>query len=317
MKKIKYIVSIKGLDTPQGSITFSALKHIINALSVGSERALRLVLEGESVKKGPIPEWLARSSDFVLTGVRKGSTSLVIQAPQLGDIAPEQIKQQDLWNEVPSPEDTALSILSKSVRDANRENYDSDRYDPGVLDALLECKRLLNGDDIQIKISSKERATEGFTLKRSAFDKIEALKLATPEPQAVLISGFFDMIQHSRRRFTLRMENNEVVRGKIDEGSFSVESMRDLWGKKVTIKGTMYYAASKKPRLIEAQVIVAQRAGDEILRDLKLPLQVSEVITHLHKESHQGIVSEIWGKWPGDESTEQILEALKERKTVN
>ena len=76
MKPVRYKISIKGLPTPSGSITFSVLRRTIDVLCEGSERALRLALEGASIKTGRTPSWLSKSTDFVLRGVRRGSTSM-------------------------------------------------------------------------------------------------------------------------------------------------------------------------------------------------------------------------------------------------
>lgn len=60
---------------------------MLNAIYEGSERALRLAIEGESVKVGRLPDWLEKSADLVLKGIKKGSTVLVFDAPTLGDVA--------------------------------------------------------------------------------------------------------------------------------------------------------------------------------------------------------------------------------------
>ncbi len=86
---VQYTVSLKGLPTPKGTITFSALKSIIDILSEGSERALRLALEGESVKRGIVPTWLSVCQfefqpDFLLSawlmarGVKRRNISLLM-----------------------------------------------------------------------------------------------------------------------------------------------------------------------------------------------------------------------------------------------
>ncbi|MBI3766526.1 MAG: hypothetical protein HY277_08520 [Ignavibacteriales bacterium] len=313
LHKVEYSVSVKGLPTPSGTIAFSALKKIVEALAEGSERVLRLALEGASMKKGPLPTWLSNSTDFVLTGIRKGSTTLEFSAPTLGSVAGEQIRQQDLWNIVPQPDETALSVLSRSGSDAERENLDSSLYDSGVLDTLLGFKRILDDDNVKISLTSKERKQDAFRLDKEAFVKIENLKITTPEPQSVLVTGFFNMIEHSRRRFQLTLETGTTVQGKIDEGSIAVEQMRELWGKKVTIKGILYFAASKKPRFLEAQVINPRQRGDEVVSTINLPLQTTEVDSKIRRVSDQSVVSEIWGKWPGEENIEDLLTALKEQ----
>jgi hypothetical protein len=312
MKRVRYTVSVKGLPTPRGSISFSALRKILDLLADGSERALRLALEGESVKTGPVPEWLAQSAEFILTAIRPGSTTLVFDAPTLGEVASDQIRQPDLWETVPAPDETALTVLAKSVADAEQENLDSERYDLGVLETLLGFKRILAEDNIKIRLASAKGRREGFTLDSHAFQKIERIKKSTPEPQAALLTGYLNLIQHSERKFQLKLENGQTVRGRIDESLISLEQLRSLWGKKVTIKGILYFAASQKPRLFEAQVINPRQVGDHVLATLSLPLPRMDVLAQVKRQvSSKDIVSEIWGKWPGDESIDDILGSLE------
>lgn len=315
IKQVYYKVSIKGLPTPKGAITFSALRRIIDILSDGSERALRLALEGESVKKGPVPTWLAKSTDFILTAIGPGSTTLEFSVPTLGEIASEQIQQQDLWNTVPEPDETALTLLSKSIIDAEQENLESERYDSGILDTLLGFKKILEDDNLNIQLTSESRKQDNFKIDNVALQKIEKLKIETPDPQAVLLTGFCNLIQHSNRRFDLTLEDGRTVRGKIDEKAIALEQLRNLWGKKVTIKGIIYFTASKKPRFLEAQIITARQIGDEAFKTINLPLPTMEIVSKVREKSNQKIVSDIWGKWPGDENVDDILNALKEPRT--
>ncbi|MDI6779201.1 MAG: hypothetical protein QME25_03255 [Bacteroidota bacterium] len=314
IKQVHYKVSITGLQVPKGAIAFSALRRIIDILSDGSERALRLALEGGSVKKGPIPTWLAKSTDFILTGMRPGSTILELGVPTLGEIASEQIQQQDLWNTVPQPEETALTLLSKSIIDAEKEDLESERYDSGILETLLGFKKILEDNNLNIRLTSETRKQDNFKIDNAALQKIEKLKIETPEPQAVLLTGFCNMIKHSQRRFDLTLEDGRTVHGKIDEKAIALEQLRNLWGKKVTIKGIIYFTASKKPRLLEAQIITPSQIGDEAFKAINLSLPTMEIVSKVREKSNKKIVSDIWGKWPGDENVDDLINALKESR---
>lgn len=309
---VKYTVALKGLETPSGAITFSALRGIVDILSEGSERALRLALEGASIKQGKPPAWLTQSTDFVLKGLKKGSTVLEIEAPTLGSVAEEQIRQTDLWNNVPLPEETAITLLTRSVNDAEQEDLDSEKYDRGVLETLLGFKRLLDGKDLRIELHSEQRKSDRFTLDKLSYKKIEKIRRETPEPQAVLLTGFLNMIEHSQRRFQLTLEDGKMVRGRIIESLINLEEIRNLWGKKVTVKGILQYAPSKKPSFLEAEVITPKQIGDEIFNTIPIAFQVHDVLVQAQKSVFsQNIVSEIWGKWPGDESIDELLQDLK------
>ena len=311
MKTVKYKISLKGLSTERGTISFTMLSKVVDLLVNGSERALRLAVEGKSVKVGTTPAWLSQSTEFVLKKIGKGSTVLEFEAPTLKETAQERIRQQDLWYTVPEPNDTAITLLSNSIRDAEEEKMESDRYDRGMLDTLLGFRQILENDKIKIELRSRSRLKDNFTIDAVRYKNIERVRTAAPESQAVLVSGYFNVIEHSERKFTLTLENKQTVHGKIDEGLINVEEMRRMWGKKVTIKGTVHYLASGKPRMLEAHHIQARQVGDEILASLPMPVHEPQ-LSFLPKSgtSSKGIVHEIWGKWPGDESIEELLEEL-------
>jgi hypothetical protein len=318
MKSVRYKISIHGLTTPNGKISFSKLKAIAETFCEGAERALRLAIEGQSIKKGPAPAWLSNSTDFILAGISKGSTTLVIDAPILDEAARHQIRQMDLWHTPPQARDTALTVLSQSLHDASSEKLESERYDTGVLDALLNFKQLLRDNGLSIRLISDKRPDENFVLDNAALNAIQKVKQATPEPQAVLVSGVLDSIVHSKKRFQLTMKNRLSVQGKIDESAVPVERLRKLWGQQVTIKGIIHFKASGKPRFLEAQMIEASQAGDGIFETLKPSQTPAQIWANVKSEiSERNVFAEIWGKWPGDESIEEILAALQQNRAAN
>jgi hypothetical protein len=93
---LKYKLKLTGLKTPSGTISILALKDLVDTLVETAERGLRLAVQGESVKRGPVPGWLTRSLDFTITGLKKGSTTLTLEAPALGETAEKRIQQQDV-----------------------------------------------------------------------------------------------------------------------------------------------------------------------------------------------------------------------------
>jgi hypothetical protein len=291
-----------------------ALKEVCELLLGAAERGLRLAVEGASVKRGRLPGWLTKSLELTATGIKKGSTVLSILAPVLGETAKEQIQQQDFWYIAPEPEDTALTLLSKSVRDTTAEAIDSNAYDGGVLDSLLEFKPFLKHFAAKIELKCVSRPRERFELGERELTKIERLKAKIPEPRAVVLSGRFDVIEHQKKRFHLVFANGESLLGTIDTEHLDVEHMRQFWGKNVTIKGIVHFRPSGKPRLIEAQVIKPMEEGEEVFGTLlEEPSQI-ELLKSVRETAaaRQGWLKEVWGKWPGDEPIEDLLAALKQ-----
>jgi len=312
MKTRKYQFKLTGLVSPSGTISLKALEDVCDLLLEAAERGLRLAVEGTSVKRGRLPAWLSQSLDLKLVGLSKGSTVLGIEAPLLGQTAKEQIRQQDFWYVVPKPDDTALTLLAQSIHDTTAEDLESNSYDGGVLDGLLQFKPFLKGSAEKVELRCVSRPGERFKIDEPELAKIQRLKVKTPEPRAVVISGLFDVIEHNKKRFDLVLSKGDSLPGTIDAEHLDVEHMRQFWGKKVTIKGLVHFRPSRKPRLIEAQVIKPMEEGEEVFETLPEEPSQIEFLNSVRETSaaRQGWLKEVWGKWPGDEPIEELLAAL-------
>jgi hypothetical protein len=319
MKSVRYELKINGLQSRTGTISIRALRDIADRILECSERGLRLALQGESVVVGRIPQWLTDSLDVTVTGLKRGSTRLVLEAPPLGETAPDRIRQPDLWYTTPSPDDTALTLLYKSVRDTTAENLESDTYDSGVLEGLLSFRSILPRTAQSIELTCLNRSEERFELGAPEIEKIERLKTHTPEPAAFVISGQLDMIAHSSKRFLLRVAASQAIPGTIDEKSLNLENMREFWGKKVTVKGTVYFRPSGSVRLVEAQMIKVAEIGEEVFEKLPSPRYARELFEALPKPAvaRESSLTAIWGQWPGDEPIDELLALLRETRREN
>ena len=81
MKTLKYNLKLEGLDSRPGTISTRALFKLLEQFTSCAELGLRLAIEGQSSRPGPAPKWLEKATDFVFTGLKKGSTILGIEAP--------------------------------------------------------------------------------------------------------------------------------------------------------------------------------------------------------------------------------------------
>jgi hypothetical protein len=315
LKTIDYKVNILGLTNKKGSISISALKEITGALLKGSDRVLRLFIEGRSTKSGKNPDWLKKSLDFTITGIKAGSTVIELEAPVLEEAIPEQLIQRKSGVNSISPDDTALSMLSKSIADAYAENMESDYFDSGVLDALLSFNTIIKKYAKELKITSKTKAEDNFRISSEEIKTIKKIKIEPPGPHTIVIAGFFNLIEHSNRRFQLKLEDGISIEGIMDPLLVDSENMRELWGKKVTVKGKALYKPSGKLRSLEAQLVKSFESGDKILQKIpgarKRTKLTGELVTE--KKSNQQALRKIWGKWPGDESIEELLALLDGR----
>jgi hypothetical protein len=312
MSNVKYELRVKGLSVPDGTIPVRALLELLQGLVDTAERGLRLAVEGESVKRGKVPAWIAAATNLNFTGLKTGSTILGIEAPRFRDTIGPRLENQSHHFFQVSPEETALSLVSRSIRDATAENRESDYFDVGVLNGLLELAPFLRNYASSFELSAEGKSVPEFELSVSGIEKVEKLKRETPEPQAFVVTGILDEIEHSNRRFQLSLADGNSIPGRIDEEFMTVEDLRQFWGKPVTIKGTVYFKSSGRVQLVESHLVRAAEPGEEIFNELPVADSTPELFEASQlKPGYVSPFKEVRGQWPGDESMETILGALR------
>jgi hypothetical protein len=311
MKTLKYRLKLEGLDSPAGTISTRALFELLKQFTACTERGLRLAIEGQSNKSGPIPKWLETATDFSFTGIETGSTILAIEAPVLKEVIPEQVVQQDLWGKAPDPQDTAISYIGRSVRDMADENMESNNFDAGVLAGLLELKPFLAGYAKTIRIHCENRKKDDFKIDLPIIEKVEKLKTCIPEPRVFMLSGQLEQIRYNKKGFHLEVAGGQSIPGKINEEFMGIEELRDLWGKKVTIKGVVNFKPSGKMRFLEAQMIKPKEDGEEIFESAPASQTEFEFARQVTIEKNRrDWLKDLMGQWPGDEPIEDLIKEL-------
>jgi hypothetical protein len=312
MSNVKYELRVKGLSVPDGTIPVRALLDLLQGLIDTAERGLRLAVEGESVKRGKAPTWIGAAIDLNFTGLKTGSTVLGIEAPTFRDTIGGRLDNQEHNFFQVAPEDTALSLVSRSIRDATHENRESDYFDAGVLNGLLQLSPFFKNYARSLELTVEGNPRPEFVLRADDMEKVERLKKQTPEPQAFVVTGMLDEIEHTNRRFQVRLSDDRSIPGRVDEEFMTVEDLRDFWGKRVTVKGMVYFKPSGKVQLLESHFVRAAEPGEEIFDELPIADSAPELFDTSHfKAGYVSPFKEVRGSWPGDEPLETILEALR------
>ncbi|MDX2079954.1 MAG: hypothetical protein SFU53_04160 [Terrimicrobiaceae bacterium] len=310
MSTCRYEFHVNGLATGEGRIAASALRELLEDVTECAGKALRLAVEGTSVKAGRPPTWLDSAVDFTVTGIGPGCTMVSVEAPVLSELLGEDLNQAHFFADAPSGEDTALSLFSRSVRATMVGDMESNSYDRGVLKSLLGFRRLFRGVASSIELRSPDRAADEVTFGLAEIEKVERLRHRIPEPQAFVVSGKLDSIHHSEKRFWLELPDGQKVPGRVDEEFLSAEDLRDLWGGKVTIKGLVHFRPSGKVQLLEAQTLTAAGTGDEVFA-VSPRIEESPLLFDTARID-SSTIGQLRGKWPGDESIDELLDALRD-----
>lgn len=312
---MQYHIELRGLSDAPGTIDIVALRDVLNALIDAAGRSLRLVVEGRSTRRGTLPAWITNSVRFRLTDLQEGSTVLPVDVPRLGDTASEVINQTELWRDLPKPEETVLAVLGRSIADIGRADREGGRYDRGVLEAVGSFGRILrNGESIHLRKVSEDAVS--YEITRTHVAHAKTLKDETPDPRAVVVPGTINVIKHAPLSFELQSRDGRTIPGHAENITGEKERLRELWSKKVTVEGMGQFTPSGNLRFIEARVVRAFQPRDAFFEHTFKKVEsraAREVATGAEEarrfDAGSGI-EKIRGMWPGDESIEELLEAL-------
>ena len=316
MERARYDIELRGFNAAPGTIDAVALRDLLDALIGASEKALRLALEGSSTRRGPKPTWLTDSVRFLITDLREGSTIVPVQVPFLRDAAEDVVKQRDFWHATPDPKATALTVLSEVIEDVAHNDRESLRYDKGVLKALGTFGRIItNGESITIRDIETPGST--FEITRRHIQQAEALAHDTPDPFSVILSGTLDVIEHSQRAFRLLTAEGKTVRGSVESGAITEQDMRELWGESVTLQGNAHFTPGGTLRFIETRTIGPARSSDTFFEQSKKHIEEKAASRQRPLAEQDPAqfdagtdVQNSRGAWPGDESIDEILDAI-------
>ena len=311
----RYDFRIRGLRTTEGQIKVQDLLRALDALIKVSQRATSLLATGEGTCKGARPAWLNGALDFTVTGLTAGSTVIGVESPRLAHLAGSPFAQDDLWLDSvrPEPDDTALDLASQAIREAQAQEASGDRFDGAVLDAIVGLGNAVRSDDVCYELSTTAAKSIGFVLDRPACREIKARRRSIPRPQAFIVSGKLDQIAHGSRRFQIEVGDGAVLYGRWSAEAGDLEALRPLWGKPATVRGMVHFKANGQPRLIEADRIAASDDRDRVFEKLQ-QAEESLLPGSMNLRGQLGRAAnfmDLVGTWPGDESVEELLAALR------
>lgn len=315
MNRIPYDIRIEGLNAEAGTITASQLRDVLDALVDAAGRSLRLSIEGTSTVRGRRPQWLEDATEFIVTGLEKGSTTLPMEAPRLGEVAGDVINQRDMWEDRPSPSETTLSLLARALQAVEQNDRESGRYDRGVLKAVSAFGSVI-GNGETVCVVNRETGESTFEIRHTHVQNARKLKDDTPPTQMVVLSGHLIAIKAQPRAFKLRTQDGKTVRGKVQASAIDAEKLREMWDHKVTVEGKAHFTPAETLRFIEARTLRPFRKRDQFFEKSKD--EIEEEAKHhrpLSKRDQRSMdassgLRSFRGSWPGDESIDTLLEAL-------
>jgi hypothetical protein len=306
----RHTIRLSGDRARGARIQGSVLGDLTAVLLDATRGALRLRVEGRSTARGSLPAWLGAAADFEIVGIEAGSTLLVVEAPTLLEAAPALFAQQALFEPVDSAE-SAFGVMEQTLRAAVGGRSDSDLFDQPLLSVFRRFDRILTAGFSSIELTNGRTLADRVVVDCDSVAAVDRMIRTTPEPQRARVAGTLDTIRHSDRMFTLLLDDGKAVKGIAD--GFAAEQLADLFGQSVTVAGTAIFRPSGALLRIEADSI--ERAGPEAAVWSRVPAPLFGGVDVPSLRQPQGLrsgVNAIIGRWPGEETEEEIAMALRE-----
>lgn len=243
-------------------------------------------------------------------GIESGSTTLLIEAPSLLEAAPALFGQQELFEPIDAA-DSAFGVMQQTLQTALQGRSDSDLFDQPLLSTFCRFERVLATGFSSINLTDGSSNRKAVVIDDRSMTAVDRLIRSTPEPQRTRVAGRLDTIRHSDRMFTLLMNDGKAVRG-IAEG-VATGQLAHLFGEGVVVSGNAVFRASGSLLRLEADGI--DPAGPDAAVWARVPTPLFRTMETAGLRQPQGPrsgVNAVIGRWPGEESDEEIAAALRE-----
>jgi hypothetical protein len=285
------------------------LKAIPNALRY----AIRMAFEGRSRAPGKRPEWLMAAADVRFVGHEgQDDTVLQFEVPQLGEAAAKIYDQGELWSTRPEPSDTAFDLLGDVIAEVGSRNEDSLKFDRPLLNQITRFRPLITGTLTEMAITG-QRYTAGHAavLTPAIIDIARSFSSEMPQPRRVRITGRLDMLRASTQAFGLILADGQEIPGVFVRGD--IGELAPFFRESVLVLGKAVYRPSGRLLRIDAEAVSLPTPQDQFFSHVPEPRRKKLDLRELHQaQSHKKGLAAIYGKWPGDESDEEVEEVLKE-----
>lgn len=301
--KKDYSVLLEGVDARD--LALGVLRDLCDLFLEGSQRSARLVAEGRSGARGPAPAWLTLAADLRVSKFAPGSLNLGLQAPRLADVAPEIFAQQQLFPAGTTSDASAFDLLLDAAEDAAQGKRDSERLDAGVLDILGRASALFAKGGTRLTIGGAGRTQ--VVIDPTAAHTIRKLADETPPSRMTRVRGMLDTLTVSTKSLILRLEDGRQLRGFATE--VAIETLKSLHGMDAVLEGQVTFRPSGEALRIQVESAFSATPGDVLWAQLpKVEPTVSKARTSVAPTG----LDAFFGKWPGDETDEQLANALRE-----
>lgn len=309
----KHTMTLLGGTRGQLRVPADVLLETVGALLEGARQATRFFVDGESTRKGPRPAWLDAACNIEVTGLTAGSAVVAIEAPALADAAPDRFggthqvslfaEPQRLIDSGSSAVDIFAGVLA-SVVQGDKERVLADR---ALLDTCVRFARAARDGFDGVQLEGIAGLDAPLVVRRDDVAKIELLRDETPGPKAVRVTGTLDTISATKSDVVLTLADGTAVAARLD--AHDNEQLKTLFGSRVVVSGMAQFRPSGRLLVIDVEHLGPARDGDVVFESA--PKATARPVASLLPQDEALGVSAFFGTWPGEETDEELLDALE------
>jgi hypothetical protein len=309
MNTIHHTVTVESGRAYGGRIPPALCGLILTSLEDDLKRSISMAFRGASRVAGRTPRWLTAMSDVRFVGIEgREETTLHFDAPAFGSAAPELYAQSEFWPSRPSPDLTAFEALGSVLVDVNRENAESDRFDRPFLRRIAGFRKIASAGVRSVRVGAGSGAP--LLDARSAAIAQRLAEMA-PGAQRVKVVGRLDMLRASTETFALQLDSGEEVRGVCSGAEFT--QLPALFGQRVAVDGLAIFRPSGHLLRIDADFVAVGEGVSSLFSRVPEPREIDVSVRALRKPQGPTTgVNAIFGRWPGEETDEEVAAALEE-----
>jgi hypothetical protein len=308
----EYTVELDGLTREAAGLPATVAYPLIGAIYHGAKGSVRLEIDGRSAAPGVEPSWLGQVADFRVE-VADEFSGLKVRAPTLGRVCPDKFATGMLFGE-PIAELSAFSFLFRALSDALEGRTDSEACDQALLRMFAEFSQVLAAGVSVITIKDGRGRSPAMQIDPPGLTRASSLRDRTPAARQVHVAGTLDPNPYSEDAFTLLLQDAERtrIRGYLSE-ALQRDVLRSYRGKEVALSALVHFRPDGAPFRIEAQHVRLATDNDlSVFSEVPQPLESQLEVTSLTRPQGPSTgINAIWGRWPGDESADEIINALE------
>ena len=315
MRLIEHTIEAYGPRVSNGQRSPEAIGNVLRLTDQLLQMTVSIAFRFTSRARRRRPAWLMAASAVRFADISNGNglTCLHFEAPILGEAAKELYRQKELFKTRPNEDDTCFDLLGDVLNDIKEQKRDSYRFDARLLE------RVERFEDIEKRWGVESLALHGHRLSETVPARIDKqlcelagrLELQTPAPTRARIAGKLDMIRASDGSFSMILDSGDVVNGTLV--SVETDILKDYWPKSVVVEGNAVFRASGSLLRIEAEAMDLASDADRFFSEIPKPVPTHFDARRLRQRQTPSTgLGAVFGKWPGDESEEELLAALKD-----